>query len=92
MRTPLTFAALVALAACLAGPASAEPYFHSSIDGNWTDSEYNDGICHYYYSRDASDGETHVNRYGDCSHIVIGPGGQAIALLPPPSAAVVPRY
>ena len=60
--------------------ASAEVYFNRYNDGSWTNAEYNDGTCHYYYSHNSYDNETHVNRYGNCSGIAIGPNGQAIAL------------
>ena len=61
----------------------------SYVDGSWTNAEYNDGICHYRYSHNTYDGETHVNRYGDCSHIAIGPNGEAIPL-PAMPIAVAP--
>jgi hypothetical protein len=78
----------------LSSTAMANPYYHHDVDGSWTNAEYNDGICHYSFSRDASDGETHVNRWGDCSHIAIGPNGEAIRMVPAPvttgAAIVVP--
>ena len=65
---------------------NAEPYFNRYTDGSWTNAEYSDGTCHYYYSHNAYDGETHVNRYGDCSGIAIGPNGEAVMLVPAPVA------
>jgi hypothetical protein len=72
-------------AAALPAAASAEPYYHRYTSGSWTNSEYNDGRCHFYYSHNSYDGETHVNRYGDCSGIALGPNGEAI-----PVVAAVP--
>jgi hypothetical protein len=89
MRTSLKFAICIgALAGVVSYSAavSAAPYFNRYIDGSWTNAEYNDGTCHYYYSHNAYDGETHVNRYGDCSGIAIGPGGEAVALMQAPVA------
>jgi hypothetical protein len=67
--------------AALPAAASAEPYFHRYTDGSWTNSEYNDGRCHFYYSHNSYDNETHVNRYGDCSRIALGPNGEAIPVV-----------
>jgi hypothetical protein len=63
--------------------ANADPYYHRYSDGSWTNAEYNDGSCHFYYSHNAYDNETHVNRYGDCSQIAIGPNGEAVSLMAP---------
>jgi hypothetical protein len=89
MRTSLklamgitAFAGVVSYSAAV----SAEPYFNRYNDGSWTNAEYNDGTCHYYYSHNSYDGETHVNRYGDCSRIHVGPNGEALLLLQPPLA------
>lgn len=71
--------------ASFSAAASADPYFNRYTDGSWTNAEYSDGICHYYYSHNSYDGETHVNRYGDCSGIAIGPNGEAV-VMPPPMA------
>jgi hypothetical protein len=37
--------------------------------------QYNDGICQYYYSFNTQMGEQHINRYGNCSQVAIGPDG-----------------
>ena len=66
--------------------ANADPYYHRYSDGSWTNAEYNDGSCHFYYSHNAYDNETHVNRYGDCSQIAIGPNGEAVTLMAAPVA------
>jgi hypothetical protein len=89
MRPSLKLAvAICALAGAVSytAAASAEPYYNLYTDGSWTKAEYNDGACHYYYSHNGYDGETHVNRYGDCSHIAIGPNGEAVTLVPAPLA------
>ncbi|HZT27403.1 MAG TPA: hypothetical protein VFA57_17025 [Pseudolabrys sp.] len=93
MRMSLKLALSVcALGGVLAYPAAAnaELYFNRYMDGSWLNAEYNDGICHYYYSHNAADGETHVNRYGDCSRVAIGPNGEAIPVMP--QALAVPPY
>ncbi|HET9717686.1 MAG TPA: hypothetical protein VFP60_16020 [Pseudolabrys sp.] len=66
--------ALLTSSASAADPQN--PYIHRETSGSWTNVEFNDGICHYYYSFNAYDQNTKLNRYGDCSHIVIGPNGQ----------------
>jgi opacity protein-like surface antigen len=91
LKLTLAGAGVVALSCA----AAADPYFHSDVNGSWTNSEYNDGTCHYSFSRDASDGETHLNRWGHCSHIAIGPNGEPLQVIPPPqttgSAVFVPE-
>ncbi len=85
MRT-LTKLALGVCALTLAWSAAANAeYFNRYDDGNWTNAEYEGGGCHYYYSINNQSGESHVNRYGDCSNVVIGPGGR-----PMPVVQVVP--
>jgi hypothetical protein len=64
----------------------SDPYYHRYSDGSWTNAEYNDGSCHFDYSHNAYDNETHVNRYGDCSQIAIGPNGEAVPLMAAPVA------
>ena len=89
MRTSLRIAiGICALAGVvsLSSAASAGPYYNRYTDGSWTHAEYSDGSCHFYYSHNAYDDETHVNRYGDCSHIAIGPNGEAVPLMAMPVA------
>ena len=76
----------LAAAVSISAAASADPYYHRYTDGSWTNAEYNDGSCHFYFSHNAYDNETHVNRYGDCSQVAISPDGQAIPLVPAPMA------
>jgi hypothetical protein len=91
MRTSLKIAiGIGALGAASLSAASAEPYYHRYTDGSWTNAEYSDGICHYYFSHNSYDDETHVNRYGDCSQIAIGPNGEAVPLMAVP--AMAPPY
>jgi hypothetical protein len=62
----------------LSSPAAANwhsPNIYRNTSGTWTDIEYDDGVCHYKYSHNAYDNETHVNRSGDCSRVAIGPSG-----------------
>ncbi|MBV9261049.1 MAG: hypothetical protein JO205_06715 [Pseudolabrys sp.] len=92
MRSSLKLAAAAVFAAAImsAPAAMADPYFHRYTDGSWLNAEYNDGTCHYYYSHDSSGGETHVNRYGDCSHVAIGPNGEAMIAAPVVGVPVAP--
>ena len=74
--------------------ANAE-YFNRYTEGSWVNAEYNNGTCHYYYSSDRQSGETHVNRYGNCSRVAIGPDGRPVPVMPlaqavPPPPAVPP--
>jgi len=81
----LAAAGLGALAAAVvSAPAGADPYYHSYTDGSWTNVEYNDGTCHYYYSHNSYDGETHTNRYGNCAGVAIGPNGQVVPVITGP--------
>ena len=69
------------LATALVSVASAadwrQPYIYRETSGSWTNVEYNDGTCHYYYSFNSDDQNMKINRYGDCSHVAIGPDGVA---------------
>jgi hypothetical protein len=85
MRFYLALAAACALAGTITTAALADwndPHMFRESHGDWTNAEYNDGVCHFKYSHDASDNETHVNRWGDCSHVAIGPGGEAVPVVP----------
>jgi hypothetical protein len=91
-RLIISLAGFCALAgAAYSSTALADPYFHRESNGSWTNVEYNDGACHYYYSRNAYDGATNVNRYGDCSHVSVGPDGMAIPVVEIRPAGVVVR-
>jgi opacity protein-like surface antigen len=54
-----------------------QPYIYREMSGSWTNVEYDDGNCHYYYSFNSYDQNMKINRYGDCSHVAIGPDGVA---------------
>ena len=88
MRTSLKIAVgICALGALsLSSVASADPYYHRYTDGSWTNAEYSDGTCHYYFSHNSYNDETHINRYGDCSQIAIGPNGEAVQMMAMPVA------
>jgi hypothetical protein len=61
--------------AMLVSAAAADPYFRREQYGSWTNVEYNDGVCQYYYSYNSYDQTMKLNRYGDCTHIAITPDG-----------------
>ena len=84
LKTAIGICALSAVS--LASAANAAPYYHRYTDGSWTNAEFNDGTCHFYDSHNAYDNQTHINRYGDCSQIAIGPNGEAMPLMAIPIA------
>lgn len=57
-----------------------EPYIYRRTSGSWTNVEYNDGVCHYYYAYNSYDQTMKLDRYGDCSHVAIGPDGVAMRI------------
>jgi hypothetical protein len=59
---------------CLFPPPRRIPISVVSSSAAWTNVEYNDGVCHYY-SYNSYDQNIKLNRYGDCSHVAIGPDG-----------------
>jgi hypothetical protein len=63
--------------------------YQESHDG-WTNVSYDDGVCSYKFTRSAYDRQTHVDRWGDCSHIVIGADGTAIPVEAMAPAIYVP--
>jgi hypothetical protein len=78
---------LTVVGCALAGAISAStaamadwhsPYFYRETNGSWTNVTYDDGICRYYFSHNSYDGQTNLNKYGDCSRIAIGPDGAAV--------------
>ncbi len=89
MRTSVKLAfAIGALALGWSAAANAE-YFNHYNDGSWTNAEYQGGGCHYYYSINNESGESHVNRYGDCSTVAIGPNGRPMPVVPMAQVQVV---
>jgi hypothetical protein len=82
MRTSMTLAlGICALAVGWSAAANAE-YFNRYTDGSWTNAEYDGGGCHYFYSVNNVTGESHVNRYGNCSRVAIGPDGRPMPVVP----------
>jgi hypothetical protein len=90
MRTRFVLAiGICALGAVWSAAANAE-YFNRYTDGSWTNAAYNDGVCQYYYSFNSQTGETHINRYGNCARVAIGPDGRPIPVVP--TARLTPPY
>jgi hypothetical protein len=50
--------------------------------GTWLNTAYNDGVCQYYFAYNTAGGETHINRYGDCSRVAIGQDGRPMQIVP----------
>jgi hypothetical protein len=98
MRLNLKLSVLgCALAGVIASslPAAADwhkPYIYRESNGSWTNVRYDDGVCNYYFSRNSYDNNMHLNKYGDCSHVVIGPDGMArpVYMTPAPYGAPMP--
>jgi hypothetical protein len=67
------------------------PYIYRETNGDWTNVEYNDGVCHYKYAHNSWDNETQLNRWGDCARIAIGPNGEAMPVAPAPVVVPVPN-
>lgn len=59
---------------------SHSPYFYRETSGTWTNVQYDDGICRYYYSHNTYGNYTHLNKSGDCSRIAIGPDGAPVPI------------
>jgi hypothetical protein len=90
MRSYLTLAILpgcAIAAAVLYSPAALAdwhtPDIYRESHDEWTNVHYDDGICEYRYSYNAEDRNLDFERWGDCSHVVVGPNGE-----PMPAAAV----
>ena len=80
-----------------ASPATADwhsPYIYRETSGSWTNVQYDDGVCHYYYSHNTYDNYTSLNKSGDCSRVAIDPDGIAhpILMAPPYGRVAPPRY
>jgi opacity protein-like surface antigen len=98
MRSSLTRAILgccaltgVALSSSAAMADWHSPHIYRETNGDWTNVEYDDGVCHYKYSHNSWDNQTNVNRWGDCSRIAIGPGGEVMPVVPAPLVVPVPN-
>jgi hypothetical protein len=94
MRATMKLAAAgaCALAVAYATAASADPYYYRNNNGSWTNTQYNDGGCQIYYSHNAYDGETYVNRYGNCANVGVGPNGAVLPVVPGPVLVYPPPY
>jgi hypothetical protein len=91
MRTRSALAiGICALALGWSAAANAE-YFNRYTDGSWTNAQYSDGTCTYYYSLNSQTGETHVNRYGNCSQVAIAPDGRPMPVMPTARVIVRPE-
>lgn len=94
MEVPMRSRFTIALGVCALAfgwttAANAE-YFNRYTAGSWTDAVYNDGVCQYYYAFNSQTGETHINRYGNCTNVAIGPDGRPVPVVP--MAQWVPSY
>jgi hypothetical protein len=61
------------------------PHVYRETNGDWTNVEYDDGVCHYKYAHNSWDNETQLNRWGDCARIAIGPNGEAMPVVVAPA-------
>ena len=92
MRLNFTLSMLgCALAAAISSSTSAaadwhSPYIYRETSGTWTNVQYDDGICHYYYSHNTYNNQTSLNKSGDCSRVAIGPDGVPMPIYGAPAA------
>jgi hypothetical protein len=91
MRAKFALSLLAGLALCsmpLANAAFANswhpPYIHDDSNGDYTNYSYDDGICEYRYSFNSYEKHAQASRYGDCSHLAIGPDGRVMQSLDEP--------
>ena len=97
MRLNLTAAVLgCALAGALSASSSAladaqSPNFSRYTEGTWTNINYDDGVCKYSFSHNSYDGQTNLNKYGDCSRVAIGPDGtpMPVTMVPGPRGRMI---
>ena len=59
------------------------PYVYRESHDEWTNVHYDDGVCEYKFAHNSWDNETHVNRWGDCARVAIGPNGEAMPIAAP---------
>jgi hypothetical protein len=82
MRTNVTIALLAGLAMLFSAPAFANSWHTPNIweesNGSYTNYSYDDGLCQYHYSYNAYEKHAQASRYGDCSHLMIGPDGRVL--------------
>jgi hypothetical protein len=85
MRSYLALAILPGCAiagAVLYSPVAAAdwhtPDIYRESHDEWTNVHYDDGICEYRYSYNAEDRNLDLERWGDCSHVVVGPNGEPL--------------
>jgi hypothetical protein len=67
----------------LASPAMANSWHHPNVfeesNGGYMNYSYDDGICHYTYWYSEWEKHAQASRYGDCSHLVVGPDGRVMS-------------
>ncbi len=91
MPTRLTLAISICALACGWSAAANAEYFNQYTFGGWTNTQYDDGVCRYYLSFNTQTGETHLNRYGNCSQVMIGPDGRPMRVAPTARLVRPPR-
>ena len=89
MRPRLTLAIGICVLTFGWSAAANAEYFNRYTFGTWMNAAYNDGVCQYYYSFITQTGETHLNRYGNCSQVMIAPDGRPFPV--PTAQVIVPR-
>lgn len=82
MRTNVTISLLGGLAMLCSAPAFANSWHRPNVweesNSSYTNYTYDDGLCQYRYSYNAYERHAQASRYGDCSHLMIGPDGRVL--------------
>jgi len=87
MRVNVAIRLLTGLMLCsaplFASPAMANSWHHPNVfeesNGGYMNYSYDDGLCHYTYWYSEWEKHAQASRYGDCSHLVVGPDGRVMS-------------
>jgi hypothetical protein len=73
---------LLAAATMFAAPASANswhsPTVYEETNSDYSKYSYDDGLCQYRYYYNTFEKHAQASRYGDCTHLIIGPDGHVL--------------
>jgi hypothetical protein len=57
------------------------PNIFEESNSDYTNYNYDDGLCQYRYSSNRYEKQVQASRNGDCSHLVIGPDGRVMPMV-----------
>jgi hypothetical protein len=80
MRASFLISLLAGVTFCTAASAYSwhRPNVYEETNSEYTNYNYDDGMCQYHYSYNNYDKHAQINRYGDCDHLLIGPDGHVM--------------